>query len=160
VRFKSTPVPKRRLIRHLVKVGAAAALIVAVLNDVIAAVAASVLHISSEFKPLQLGAVSLFSIGGVTVAVCAYALVAWWSRRPMRIYVPLALVTLGASWLADLGLYVAKPFPDATGAGVLVLASLHVVAALVTVLFLNAWAANVPESARDADTPAAALGGA
>lgn len=146
--------------RNVLRAGTAAALTATASNDLIAAGAASRFNISSQFKPLQVGAVTLFTIVGVTLAVSVYAVVARRSRQPMRIYLPIALTALFTSWLADVGIYLAKTFPDTTGAGVLVLASLHLVAALLTLLFLNIWAARGARSRRDDATLRAAAGGA
>jgi hypothetical protein len=147
-------------VTRVVRVGVMAVAAATAINDLVAAVAAAALGSSPAFAPLQVGPVTVFTMGGVALAALVFGVVSRYSRRPMRVYAPLAAGALVLSWLPDLSLYRDNVFPGTTGAGVLVLVGLHAIAALVTVLFLNTWAVEEPLADVGASRPAAVAGDA
>jgi hypothetical protein len=116
---------------------------------VVASVAANVLvrtaakalfAVPDEFMPFSPGTFIAFTTVGVTGAVLVFALVGWLSKRPFTTYNWIAGVVLVLSWLPDIGLLVARPFPGITAAGVGTLMLMHLVAAGITIWLLNTQA--------------------
>ncbi len=103
---------------RLLAVGVMAAVISAVVNDVLALRAVTVLRIPDAFPPLHTVAVTVVTVGGVAFAVSMFGLIARGSGRPLRLYVAIAGIALVHSWLPDLAIYLVPVFPGTTGTGV------------------------------------------
>ena len=106
-------------------------------NLVFTTIANSLLGVSPDFPPLTAGAIAIFTAIGVLAAVVVFALVARFSKRPIRRYRQIALIALLLSLIPDL----AMPFlPGTVRVGareVVLLMATHVIAAVVAVWMLT-----------------------
>lgn len=91
----------------------------------------------TDFPPLALGTTVLFTVVGVLGAVVVFALVARFSRRPIRLFRRVALVALLVTLVPDVLLLVAPSIPGTTLSGVLTLMTEHVAAWAVSVSVLT-----------------------
>ncbi len=78
-------------------------------NNIVRAIATRLLGVSPEFNPM--GSVTFLTVVGVTGAVIVFAAVGRFARRPVRLFRIIAGVTLLLSFLPDLALLSARPFP-------------------------------------------------
>ncbi len=104
-----------------------------VINLALAAVSRAIFNIPQEFMPFSTGNVVFFTTVGTGLAALAFLLVGWLSKRPFSVFRWVAGVGLVISWLPDIGLLMARPFPGITVPGVLTLMFLHVVSAAIVV---------------------------
>jgi hypothetical protein len=132
--------------RRLLAVGAGTVLACTAATVVVALALASWLQVPPVFTPLHTSSVASLTIPGVAGAVLVFGLVARRSRNPVATFRVVAAVALVISWVPDLLVLAARPFPGTTSAGVLSLMSLHVVAAGIAVLLLGGF--GLPSSRR------------
>ena len=118
---------------RLLGYGAVAGVVAAVLNAVVYLVASALGAIPSDVEvgntggPLPLGAVVVFSFVPAILAAGLLALLGRWIRRPIRVFVVLAVVVF------VLSLYTPFSIPGAPVAMILALELMHLVAAVVIV---------------------------
>src|ERR1700694_4427318 len=125
--------------RRLLAVGAVACVASAIVNVAVGAAWRAILNLPSNFAQIAPPAIISISLVGVAAAVIVFAMVARGAADPVRTYTFIvAPIGLLVSWLFDVALYVTRAFPGTTGRGVLALMSLHVIAAVITVLLLRA----------------------
>jgi hypothetical protein len=122
---------------RLLWVGPLAVLAAVIANVFVSITAVALLGISPEFDPLHVGPVIGFTVVGVLGAVIVFALVARFSRRPVRLFRRITLVVLLLSFVPDLSLLYASPYAGTTVQSVIVLMLMHVVAWLISVGLLT-----------------------
>ncbi|WP_255151472.1 DUF6069 family protein [Halorarius halobius] len=111
------------------------ALVVAVVAVALVVSAARVLDVAPGFDPFGYGPSTLFTVIGVVGATLVYAVLWRVVADPDRTFTLVAGAVLVVSWVPDV--VVAPALPGATTGGVLVLAFLHLVVAVVAVGFLT-----------------------
>jgi cell division protein FtsW (lipid II flippase) len=114
---------------RLVVVGASLALVATVANVAVAMALRGWLQVPAGFEPLTTPAVVSLTIIGMIAATAVFAWAAHARPDPIRTFLVIATVGLFLSWLPDLGIWVTGVFHGTTGAGILSLMTLHVVAA-------------------------------
>jgi Family of unknown function (DUF6069) len=122
--------------RRLVIVGAALAVVATAADLIVATALRNALQVPIGFSPLTVPSVATMTIAGMVGATVVFG---WLTRvrpDPRAAFVRIALAALILSWLPDLGIWVTGVFPATTGAGILSLATLHVVAAACAVAIL------------------------
>jgi Family of unknown function (DUF6069) len=122
---------------RLLVVGASLALVATVANVVLAMALRSRLQVPASFQPLTTPAVVSLTITGMIAATAVFAWAARTRPDPIRTFLVIATVGLFLSWLPDLGIWVTAAFHGTTGAGILSLMTLHVVAAGCAVAILT-----------------------
>jgi hypothetical protein len=122
---------------RLVVVGTSLALVATVANVALAMALRSWLQVPAGFQPLTTPAVASLTIIGMIAATVVFAWAAHTRPDPIRTFLMIATVGLFLSWLPDLGIWVTAVFHGTTGAGILSLMTLHVVAAGCAVAFLT-----------------------
>jgi hypothetical protein len=122
---------------RLLVVGASLALVATVANVALAMALRSRLQVPAGFQPLTTPAVVSVTIIGMIAATVVFAWTAHTRPDPIRTFLVIATVGLFLSWLPDLGIWVTAVFHGTTGAGILSLMSLHVVAAACAVAILT-----------------------
>ena len=128
---------KRISFGRLLWVGPLAVLASVIANVLVSITAVALLGISPEFDPLHVGPVIGFTGVGVLGAVIVFALVARFSRGPVRLFRRITLVVLLLSFVPDLSLLYASPYAGTTVQSVIVLMLMHVVAWLISVGLLT-----------------------
>ena len=128
---------KRISFRRLLWVGPLAVLASVIANVLVSITTVALVGISPEFEPLHLRPVIGFTVVGVLGAVLVFALVARFSRRPVRLFRRIALVVLLLSFMPDLSLLNASPYAGTTVQSVIALMLMHVVACLISVSLLT-----------------------
>ena len=123
--------------RRLVVVGTSLALAATVANVALALALRSWLLVPAGFPPLTVPAVASLTIVGMIAATAVFAWTANARPDPIRTFLVIATVGLFLSWLPDLAIWVTAVFPGTTGAGILSLMALHVVAAACAVAILT-----------------------
>ena len=101
---------------------------VVVANTLVRYVAAAVLELDPGFVPLGPLTPAIFSMLGVLGAVVLLAVVARYSRRPLRQFRRIVLIALPVTWVPDILLLVTGQFPGTNVANVAVLMLMHAVA--------------------------------
>ena len=122
---------------RLLVVGASLALVATVANVALAMALKSWLRVPAGFQPLTTPAVASLTILAMIAATVVFA---WTTRTrpdPIRTFLAIAVVGLFLSWLPDLAIWVTAAFYGTTGAGILSLMALHVVAAAFAVVILT-----------------------
>jgi cell division protein FtsW (lipid II flippase) len=122
---------------RLLVVGASLALVATVANVAMAMALRSWLQVPAGFQPLTTPAVASVTIIGMIAATGVFAWAAHARPDPIRTFLVIATVGLFLSWLPDLGIWVMAVFHGTTGAGILSLMTLHVVAAACAVAILT-----------------------
>ncbi len=128
---------KRISFRRLLWVGPLAVLASVIANVLVSITTVALVGISPEFEPVHLRPVIGFTVVGVLGAVLVFALVARFSRRPVRLFRRIALVVLLLSFMPDLSLLNASPYAGTTVQSVIALMLMHVVAWLISVSLLT-----------------------
>ncbi len=129
--------PERIASGRLLKVGALAIVASVVANLIIRIIAVSVLGIGNGFPPLSWGPPIVFTIMGVLGAIIVFAIIARFSKRPLRLFRIIALVVLVLSLLPDLGLLSANAMPGTSLGSVLTLMLMHITAGAMTIWLLT-----------------------
>ena len=122
---------------RLVVVGASLAIVATIANVALALALRSRLQVPAGFQPLTTPTVASFTIIGMIAATVVFAWIAHTRPDPIRTFLVVATVGLFLSWLPDLGIWVTAAFHGTTGAGILSLMALHVVAAGCAVAILT-----------------------
>jgi hypothetical protein len=122
---------------RLVVAGASLALVATVADVALAMALRSWLQIPVAFQPLTTPAVASVTIIGMIAATVVFAWTAHKRPDPIRAFLVIATVGLFLSWLPDLAIWAMDVFHGTTGAGILSLMSLHVVAAGCAVAILT-----------------------
>ncbi len=128
---------KRISFRRLLWVGPLAVLASVIANVLVSITAVALVGISPEFEPLHLRPVIGFTVVGVLGALLVFALVARFSRRPVRLFRRIALVVLLLSFMPDLSLLNASPYAGTTVQSVIALMLMHMAAWLISVSLLT-----------------------
>jgi hypothetical protein len=123
--------------QRLLVVGASLAVVATAANVALAMVLRSWLQVPAGFQPLMTPAVSSLTIIGMIAATVVFAWTAQTRPDPIRAFLVIATVGLFLSWLPDLAIWVTAVFHGTTGAGILSLMTLHVVAAACAVAILT-----------------------
>jgi Family of unknown function (DUF6069) len=123
--------------RRLVIVGAALAVVATAADVAVAMALRNALRVPVGFSPLTVPSVATMTIAGMVAATAVFGWLARVRPDPRAAFVRIALAALILSWLPDLGIWMTGVFPATTGAGILSLATLHVVAAgcAITILY-------------------------
>jgi hypothetical protein len=95
------------------------------------------LQVPAGFQPLTAPAVASLTIIGMIAATVVFAWTARTRPDPIRTFLVIATVGLFLSWLPDLAIWMTGVFHGTTGAGILSLMALHVVAAGCAVAILT-----------------------
>ena len=122
---------------RLLVVGASLALVATVADVALATALRSWLQVPAGFQPLSTPAVASSTIIGMIAATVVFAWTAQTRSDPIRAFLVIATVGLFLSWLPDLAIWVTAVFHSTTGAGILSLMTLHVVAAACAVAILT-----------------------
>jgi hypothetical protein len=123
--------------QRLLVAGASLALVATVADVALAMALRSWLQIPVAFQPLTTPAVASVTIIGMIAATVVFAWTAHTRPDPIRAFLVIAIVGLFLSWLPDLAIWAMAVFHGTTGAGILSLMSLHVVAAGCAVAILT-----------------------
>jgi hypothetical protein len=122
---------------RLVVVGAVLTLVTAVVNSAVAMAMRGWLQVPAGFTPLSTPAVASLTIVGMIAATGVFAWAAYARPDPIRSFLKIATLGLFLSLLPDIGIWVTAVFHGTTGAGILSLMTLHVVAAGFAVAILT-----------------------
>ena len=122
---------------RLLVVGASLALVATVANVALAMALRGWLQVPPGFQPLTTPAVASLTIIGMIAATVVFAWTAYTRPDPIRSFLMIATVGLFLSWVPDLGIWATAVFHGTTGAGILSLMALHVVAAACAVAILT-----------------------
>jgi hypothetical protein len=122
---------------RLLVVGASLTVVATVADVALAMALRSWLQVPAGFEPLTTPAVAAGAIVGMVAATVVFAWTAQTQPDPIRTFVVIATVGLFLSWLPDLAIWVTGVFHGTTGAGIMSLMSLHVVAAGCAVAILT-----------------------
>lgn len=122
---------------RLVVVGSSLVLVATVVNVALALALRSWLQVPAGFEPLTTPAVASLTIVGMVAATVVFAWTARTQPDPIRTFLVIATVGLLLSWLPDLAIWVTAVFHGTTGAAILSLMALHVVAAACAVAILT-----------------------
>jgi hypothetical protein len=122
---------------RLLVVGASLSLVATVANVVLATALRSRLQVPAGFQPLTTPAVVSLTIVGMIAATVVFAWTAHTRPDPIRTFLVIATVGMFLSWLPDLAIWATAVFHGTTGAGILSLMALHVVAAGLAVAILT-----------------------
>jgi hypothetical protein len=122
---------------RLVVVGTSLALVATVANVALALALRSWLQVPAGFQPLSAPAVVSVTIIGMIAATVVFAWTANTRPDPIRTFLVIATVGLFLSWLPDVAIWITAVFHGTTGAAILSLMSLHVVAAACAVAILT-----------------------
>jgi uncharacterized protein DUF6069 len=122
---------------RLVVVGASLALVATVVNVTLAMALRSWLQVPAGFQPLTTPAVASLTVIGMIAATVVFAWTAHTRPHPIPTFLVIATAGLFLSWLPDLGIWATAVFHGTTGAGILSLMALHVVAAACAVAILT-----------------------
>lgn len=123
--------------QRLLVVGASLALVATVANVALAMALRSWLQVPTGFQPLTTPAVASGTVIGMIAATVVFGWTARTRPDPIRTFLAIATTGLFLSWLPVLAIWVTAVFHDTTGAGILSLMSLHVVAAACAVAILT-----------------------
>lgn len=107
-----------------------------VANLIVRLIAVSLLGVSAEFMPLQIGPPVVFTVVGVLGAVLAFAIIARFAARPISLFRKIAIAVLLISLVPDILVYTSNFMPGTSLAAVLALMLMHVVAFAVCVTLL------------------------
>jgi hypothetical protein len=132
-----TRLTERVALNRLVWVGPLTIVAAIVANVLIRQIATAVLQPDPMFMPLSFPVPIVFTFIGVLGAVIVYALVARFSRRPIRLFRRIALITLLVSFIPDILMLITGFNPGTTAANVVVLMLMHVVAWAISVQMLT-----------------------
>jgi hypothetical protein len=131
-------VPEKRVsYGRLLWVGPLAIVTAVLANALVRTLAVAIVPETASFPPLAFGQFIFLTVAGVLGAVIAFAVVGLVSKRPARTFTIVAIVALALSWLPDIGLLIARPFPGISAYSVGVLMLMHVVAAVISVGLLT-----------------------
>jgi len=122
---------------RLLVVGISLTTAATVANLALALALRSWLQVPAGFQPLTTPAVASLTIIGMIAATLVFAWTAHTRPDPIRRFLVIAILGLFLSWLPDLGIWVTAVFHGTTGAGILSLMALHVVAAACAVALLT-----------------------
>jgi hypothetical protein len=122
---------------RLLVVGASLALLATGANVALAMALRSWLQVPAGFQPLTTPAVASTTIIGMIAATGVFAWAAHARPDPIRTFLLIATVGLFLSWVPDIAIGVTAVFRETTGAGILSLMALHVVAATCAVAVLT-----------------------
>ncbi|MDQ2997428.1 MAG: DUF6069 family protein [Chloroflexota bacterium] len=122
---------------RLLRVGALAIVASVIANLIIRIITVDLLGIGKEFLPLGWGPPIIFTIMGVLGAVAVFAIVARFSKRPIRLFRIIGLVVLVLSLLPDIGLLNANAMPGTSLGSVIALMLMHVAAGAITIWLLT-----------------------
>lgn len=122
---------------RLLVVGASLALVATVADVALAMALRTWLQVPAGFEPLTTPAVVSLTIIGMIAATVVFAWTAHTRPDPIRTFLAIATVGLLLSWLPDLAIWVTAVFHGTTGAGILSLMTLHLVAASCAVAILT-----------------------
>jgi hypothetical protein len=123
--------------QRLLVVGASLGLVATVANVALATALRSWLQVPAGFQPLTAPAVASVTIVGMIASTVVFGWIAQTRRDPIRTFLVIATVGLFLSWLPDLAIWVTAAFHGTTGAGIVSLMTLHVVAAACAVAILT-----------------------
>jgi hypothetical protein len=123
--------------QRLLVVGASLAIVATVANVALAMALRSWLQVPPGFQPLTTPAVVSLTVLGMIAATVVFGWTARTRPDPIRTFLVIATVGLFLSWLPDLAIWVTAVFHGTTGAGILSLMTLHVVAAAFAVAILT-----------------------
>jgi hypothetical protein len=129
--------PERVALGRLLWVGPLAIVAAVAANLLIRLVAVALFDISPEFMPLQWGPPIFFTTIGVIGAIVVFAIVARFSKRPVRLFRTIALVVLVLSFIPDVLLLTSNSMPGTSPAAVLALMAMHVVTWAISVGLLT-----------------------
>jgi len=121
---------------RLVVVGASLTLVATVADVALATAFRAWLQVPAGFQPLTTPAVASLTIMGMIAATAVFAWTARTQLDPIRSFAVIAAVGLCISWLPDLVIWATGAFHGTTGAGIVSLMTLHVVAAGCAVAIL------------------------
>jgi uncharacterized protein DUF6069 len=122
---------------RLLVVGASLTFVATAANVALAMALRSLLQVPAGFHPLGTPAVASLTIMGMIAATVVFGWTAQTRPDPIRRFVVIAILGLFLSWLPDLAIWVTAVFDGTTGAGILSLMALHVVAAACAVAILT-----------------------
>jgi Family of unknown function (DUF6069) len=122
--------------RRLVVVGAALAVVATAADVIVAMALRSVLQVPAGFSPLTVPSVASVTVAAMIGATFVFGWLGRVRPDPRAAFVRIASAALIVSWLPDLGIWVTGVFPATTGAGILSLATLHVVAGALAIATL------------------------
>ena len=122
---------------RLLKASALAIVASVVANLIIRVIAVSLLGIGQEFPPLSWGPPIVFTIMGVLGAIIVFAIIARFSKRPIRLFRIVALVVLVLSLLPDIGLLNSNAMPGTSLASVGARMLMHLAAGAITIWLLT-----------------------
>jgi hypothetical protein len=109
-------------------------------NAAVRTIAKAIFSVPDEFPPFAFGQFTFLTVAGGVGAMLVFALVGWLSKRPFRLFNWIAGVVLVLSWVPDILLLAARPFPSITVAGVGTLMVMHAATAGIIVWLLHTQA--------------------
>ncbi len=119
--------------RRLLWVGPLALVVSLAATVLLRTIAVAALDVPSEFESLRLGAVVFLTTVGVVGAVAVFAAVSKWARRPVQLYLKIAVAALLLSWMPDIDILISEPYAGTGVDSVGTLMSMHLVVAVITV---------------------------
>ena len=134
---ENRPVRGRRAGR-IMRAGLYAAVISAIVNELVRWVTVTATGAPGGFKPLEPGAPAFWTVALLAVATLLMLALVRYSGNPVRAFWIIAVVALLVSFIPDILLWVnPQAVPGTSGVRVLVLMAMHVIAFLVAVPWLT-----------------------
>jgi hypothetical protein len=96
--------------------------------------------IPADFPAFQPAPIAIFTAAQVGIGVLVFAAIAWFARRPIRLFTIVALIALAISCIPNILLAInpaAAPFPGGSAFAFLMLIPFHFVAAAVAIWSLT-----------------------
>jgi hypothetical protein len=123
--------PRRLALATAVALGGSLAAVLVTRSLAVSATSAT-----SRFSPLAAGSVISLTVLGVLLAGASCLWLERTSKRPVAAFRAVALKVLGLSFIPDLVVWIARPFPQTRAATVLPLMAMHVLVAGVCLVVL------------------------
>ncbi len=121
-------------------VGLLAVIASVAINVIFGSLAASAFQVPPTFAPLTAPQIIFLTVFGVGGAAVVYGFIGRRAQQPIRAFRRVALIVLVLSWLPDIGLLIAQPYPGTSILAVGALMVMHVIAYAISVGLLTTLA--------------------
>lgn len=131
--------------RRIWQAGVLAIVAAVVANVLVRMLLFAVLDLPTDFPPLQIGAIALFTALGVGIGVGVFALINRRSQQPIRTFRRVAIIALVISIVPNLALMfnpASAPFPGGSALAFGVLIIFHLVAGAIAIGLLTTLTRN------------------
>ena len=125
-------------VKRLWLVGLLAALVAAIVTAGVSTIAGALFHVPKSFIPLNVGPTVSFAVLGVLGATFVFVLFVRFAKRPVRLFLLVAVLVLALSFVPDISILgsTMPTFVGGTGVTISVLMFEHVLVAVISVSML------------------------